>query len=89
MSSCEKCWSDAHSGYPYCDVAGNYRRLIEERRASPCTPEEQAGPDATECPKCKTRTCHQYTGQCMNYSCDHGVPRSARTNPTEVNDGSE
>ena len=65
MSSCEKCWSDAHRGYPSCDVATEYQRLMEERRAHPCTSEEQAGPDATFCRKCGRMTCHQYTRECM------------------------
>ena len=65
MSCCEKCWSDAHAGYPYCDVAAEYGRLMEERKAHPCTPEQQAGPDATHCRKCGRFTCHQHTGECM------------------------
>lgn len=64
MSACEKCWRDAHRG-PQFDVADEYRRLIEERRDHPCTPEEQAGPDATECPTCHRRTLHQITRECM------------------------
>lgn len=62
MSSCEKCWADAYlmrSGEPQ---AVTYGRLVKERN---CTPEQQAGPDATECSKCKRRTRHQYTGECM------------------------
>jgi len=59
MPSCEKCWEDAF-GNPE-----KYRELIEERKNDPCTPEEQAGEDATECPKCKRKTVHQYAKICM------------------------
>lgn len=56
MSMCEKCWSDAgsHSGY---------MRLLKEREANPCTPEQQAGANAGECPTCKRMTLHQHTGE--------------------------
>ncbi len=45
MSACEKCWSDAFavartSGK---SQANEYKRLLGERRDTPCTPEEQAG----------------------------------------------
>ncbi len=66
MSSCEKCWRDAHSVGSYGDVTVRYRRLMEERRDNPCTPEEQAGPDGKECPGCKRMSLHQYTDECMN-----------------------
>ena len=59
MSACEKCWRDAQG---YGDPMMEYLRLIRERQ---CTPEEQAGPDATVCPHFQTRTRHQATGQCM------------------------
>lgn len=59
MSSCEKCYMDSLVyGRPYME-------LLESRKANPCTPEEQAGPDARECPKCKRKTLHQYTGEPM------------------------
>lgn len=63
MSSCEKCRRDAnrYSG----DVIDEYRRLLEERHSSPCTPEERAGPGATECPRCDRKTIHQYTQEPM------------------------
>lgn len=64
MSSCEKCWRDAHR--PYADVAEEYRRLLSERAGDKaCTPEQQAGEDATECEKCHRRTRHQFTRECM------------------------
>ncbi|NIR32919.1 MAG: hypothetical protein GWN84_27220 [Gammaproteobacteria bacterium] len=69
MSACEKCWRDAHRGYPRTDVAEEYRRLLAERDGHPCTPEEQAGLDATECEQCGRRTRHQITGECM--ACGH------------------
>jgi len=40
--SCEKCWADAYMG-DYGDQAARYQQLIEERKANPCTPREQAG----------------------------------------------
>lgn len=58
MASCEKCWNDAQGR------AEDYQQLIEERRDNPCTPEEQAGEEATECSKCKTMTMHQYAKVC-------------------------
>lgn len=64
MSSCEKCWRDAQSNAAGC-VSDEYHRLIRERADHPCTPEEQAGPDAGECFECKRRTLHQITKQCM------------------------
>lgn len=62
MSACEKCWSLA-GGNPV-----RYRRLIidaAEHNAVTCTPEEQAGPNAKECPICKRMTLHQHTGEPM------------------------
>ena len=59
MSCCEKCWSDAHRG-PQFSVAEEYGKLIEERKDNPCSPEEQAGPEAGVCPKCKRKTLHQH-----------------------------
>jgi len=44
--TCEKCWADAYlisrfiSGKPQAD---EYRRLLEERKDSPCSPLEQSG----------------------------------------------
>lgn len=76
MSSCEKCWADAHVSD---DVAAEYSRLIRERRANPCTPEEQAGPYATTCPKCNRATVHQHTGECMVPTCDYDEKRGVRS----------
>ena len=63
MASCEKCWRDANRD-PYGNVADEYDRLLHERAARPCTPEQQAGDDATECPRCERRTMHQYAKVC-------------------------
>src|SRR6185369_1305212 len=72
MSACEKCWRDAHFGPDGSDgVADRYRELMDERKATPCTPEEQAGPDATDCSACGRRTRHQYTSECM--ACGRGA----------------
>lgn len=45
MSACEKCWADAYlrsrqSGKSQSEC---YRELLEERKGSPCTPEQQRG----------------------------------------------
>lgn len=63
-TACEKCWHDAHNG-PGTDVAEAYLRLIRERASSPCTPEEQAGPDAPLCEYCDRRTVHPYVRKCV------------------------
>jgi len=75
MSACEKCWSDAHKE-PQFSVAEEYARLIEERKDNPCTPEEQAGLDATDCRSCGRRAVHQHTGECM--ACTAMEARDAR-----------
>ncbi len=64
MSACEKCWKDAHL-YAGLSVTDEYQRLINERKDNPCTPEEQAGDDAKECPSCKRMTVHQHTDEPM------------------------
>lgn len=65
MPSCEKCWADSYT-YTYGTPESRiecYQRLVKERD---CTPEEQAGPDAGICPKCKKKSVHQMTHECMN-----------------------
>lgn len=64
MSACEKCWRDSRR-------EDNYAEVLASRAENPCTPEEQAGPDATVCPACGKRTAHQITGQCMDVACNH------------------
>jgi hypothetical protein len=59
MSACERCWSSAQSAG---DPSAEYTRLL---KMSDCTPEEQAGPDARECPVCHRKTLHQYTREPM------------------------
>ena len=69
MASCEKCWGDAYMRYrcdPSKSQAEHYGDLIRERKDNPCTPEEQAGIDAKECPKCKRKAIHQIVKHCMN-----------------------
>lgn len=65
MASCEKCWADAFD-YGMSDQTENYRRLVKERN---CTPEEQAGEDATKCLECNLISVHQYVRVCMNKDC--------------------
>lgn len=65
MPMCEKCWND--SAKSRCLGYGpTYEELTlqRDRDGTPCTPEEHAGPDATECPKCLRRACHQLCGIC-------------------------
>lgn len=66
MPACERCWRDAHrGGAPGVDVAAEYALLLAARGGHlACTPEEQAGLDATRCERCLRRTVHQYAGTC-------------------------
>lgn len=44
--ACEKCWGDAylrHINNPRKTQSDHYRELLEERRDTPCTQEEQTG----------------------------------------------
>ena len=76
MASCEKCWSDAYlrSRMTMKPQSECYSDLIKERNDNPCTPEEQAGQDAKECPKCKRMTIHQYAHVCMNCGYQNNQP---------------
>lgn len=65
MSSCEKCWSDAHRFYRGAAESDGYTALLAQRKDTPCTPEEQAGPEAGTCQKCDRKTMHQHTGEAM------------------------
>ena len=68
MASCEKCWADSFT-MTYGtgeDRIEKYQQLIKERN---CTSEEQAGPDAGICHKCKRKTVHQFVGVCMVPGC--------------------
>lgn len=65
MPACEKCWRDSARG-PYSDHAEDYATLLRARteRGEACSPEDQAGPDATECQACQRVTVHQYAKVC-------------------------
>jgi hypothetical protein len=67
MPSCEKCWSDSACSSQYNDHASEYRKLMDrrDREGRQCTPEQQAGPEATACPKCGRVACHQWCHICM------------------------
>ena len=56
MACCEKCWKLADGRLDA------YNLLIKTKK---CTPEEQAGKDATDCPICVRRTVHQYAKFCV------------------------
>lgn len=45
MTACEKCWSDAYLRALNTNKTQTdyFHELVKERRASPCTPKEQAG----------------------------------------------
>jgi hypothetical protein len=62
MPACEKCWRDSAMNR-YDD---GYERLLKERNANPCTPEEQAGGQyADRCVPCGRQTVHMYAKVCM------------------------
>ena len=65
MSACEKCWADA-DGNP-----DHYSIILKQRKGTPCTPEEQAGENSKYCLYCERKTVHQWTGKCMNPSCEY------------------
>lgn len=80
MSACERCWTDAYMrtmSEPGTDQATHYAALVAERAGNPCSPEDQAGPGATECTACGRQTRHQYTGQCM--ACGYDPPSAPPT----------
>ena len=58
MASCEKCWNDSRG-----QGDGEYARLVATRF---CTPEEQAGEGAKQCPECKSMAMHIYCHVCMS-----------------------
>ena len=68
MASCEKCWGDAYllARSSHRSQTEYYQQLIKDRADNPCTPEEQAGEDATVCKECKRKTAHQYAKVCTN-----------------------
>lgn len=74
MSTCEKCWRESASLDG--DHAERYSALIDKRAEKPCTPEEQAGPEAERCETCGRMVRHQYSGECMA-GCSPSVIREA------------
>lgn len=70
--TCDRCDSELQDGCcknnrcPYYDPASIFAAI---RSDHPCTPEEQAGPDAIICGECKRMTIHQHTGECMACKC--------------------
>ncbi len=64
MATCERCWERARARAAETgeDQVEAYRELVSR---SDCTPEQQAGREATRCPKCDTKTVHQHTKQCI------------------------
>jgi hypothetical protein len=61
MSSCEKCWVD------HQETGLSYTQFLKDREAAGrvCTPEQQAGADAGQCPVCERMTEHMYTRELM------------------------
>jgi hypothetical protein len=78
MSSCEKCWSDSRWLENYHEVLARRDGATEPK----CTPEEQAGDDATNCPDCGRRTRHQWTRECMNTRCPSRLLDAGTDAPT-------
>ena len=73
MSSCEKCWRDSRWASNWDPDA--YQKLVAQRNGvvdDRCTPEEQAGPDATVCAECERKTRHQHTHLCQVPGCPLG-----------------
>ena len=73
MAACEKRWADSRGSDTHGD---GYKRLLDERRDSPCTPEEQAGPGATACQTCGRMTMHQHARDVCMAGC--GKPDAGR-----------
>lgn len=70
MSSCERCWSMAYD--PYSSQSERYQENIATHT---CTPEQQAGEGAGECPECHRMTKHQHTDELM-CGCTHDPVRN-------------
>lgn len=80
MSTCEKCWSDS-AWHRLIGDGDSYQELVAKRNVTTehkCTPEEQAGESAQDCPKCGRRCLHQWTGECMNTACGQPVKKGER-----------
>jgi uncharacterized paraquat-inducible protein A len=86
MPSCERCWRDAHAD-PFGDIMARYHELIADPTRR-CTPEQRAGPEATECPKCERTAVHQYARICMACGLDlYVVARLEKARATELKEG--
>ncbi len=60
MAACERCWNRAYS--PFGGQIARYHELLKFHT---CTPEEQAGPNAQECPVCRRKSVHQFAKVCV------------------------
>ena len=78
MSVCEKCWAKA-GGDPFI-----YDDLIVQaaKTGNVCTPEEQAGPTALECPHCHRKTLHLFTNE-LYCGCSPTEPRTCTCHPDD------
>lgn len=59
---CEKCWSAAyirHMNNPQKSQAEHYVDLLEDRKAHPCTPEEELGQFANHASDCGCARCER------------------------------
>ena len=72
MASCERCWELS---------GGNADRYAELIKVNKCTPEEQAGREASKCPKCGRMTVHQLVNVCMVPECDYREPEEPPAPP--------
>ena len=80
MVACEKCWADAFGrtqDHPMKSQAEHYQDLIEERKFSPCTPEQQKGEKHTmnngvpDCPECGGKgMCDEHKLEYLKYEAD-------------------
>jgi len=71
MPGCQKCWNDAglRAASAMRSKAECYEEIMNERKDSPCSPEQQAGIRAGTCKKCKRETMHEINKMCMNPNC--------------------
>ena len=80
MPSCERCWRDTASARWHGDTDA-YHRLLEERGPNGCTPEQQAGDDAAECPTCHRMTMHQHVRDVCMAGCPKQEPKAVIQEP--------